>query len=187
LSHCVSKGRKSDIKAAWQRGLEVEILIPAEEAFDRFYNIYLEMCRRKSVKPFEKKFISTLAESFKEISRFWIAKTNDQDVGSALTFEFGNRLWIWFLQANRDFINYKVDSFLYAEIIQYGFFKNIELIDLGTSPLGSSLGDYKKRFGAKAVFHELYELDITLSGNVKRSYFDLKRVIKHKWLTERPD
>lgn len=187
LNHCVSKGRKSDIKAAWQRGLEVEILIPAEEALNRFYHIYLEMCQRKSAEPFEKRFISTLAESLKEISRFWIAKTNDQDVGSALTFEFGNRLWIWFLQANRNFIHYKVDSFLYAEIIRYGFNKNIKIIDLGTSPLGDSLGDYKKRFGARPVFHELYELDISLLGIVKRSYVDLKRVIKYKWLTERPD
>jgi len=180
LNHNLSKGRKSDIKAAWQKGLEIDILTPSEEALNRFYPFYLDMCQRKSAQVLGKEFISLLGQSLRETARYWIARVKGQDAGSAVTFEFNTILWIWLLQADRNFKDYKVDSFLYAEIIRYSIEKKIKTIDLGTSPLDDSLGNYKKRFGAKPVFHELYELDLSLSGVLFRAYVDLKRTIKNK-------
>lgn len=187
LSDHLSERKKTYYKAARKRGIEVEILFPSEEALDRFYPFYIEMCQRKSAARFEKYFIASLTQSLKETARYWIAILEGRDIGSALTFEFRNRIWLWLVQANRNIGNYQVDSFLYAEIIRHSFEKNIKIFDLGTSPLEGSLGNFKRLFGAKPVFHELYELDLSLFGIVKRGYIDLKRVIKNKWLTGRPD
>ncbi|UJS16486.1 MAG: GNAT family N-acetyltransferase [Candidatus Jettenia sp.] len=181
LNKCVSSGRKSDMKAAWRKGVTVETLYPSREALERFYPFYQEMVQRNNAQMLEKTFMLKLSQSLNQNTRYWIAMVHGKDIGSALTYEFMGRLWVWLLQGGGDFRDYKTDAFLYAEIIRYGFEKHFRVIDLGTSPLDNSQGDFKKRLGANPVFHELYELDLSYFGNLRSTCIEMKKVIKRRW------
>jgi|GEM_PF-2274513 len=172
------KRKNRYIKAAYKKGVEIEMHRPSEKVVDRFYRFYNELGNRKKIQIFEKSFITRLSESLDEHAWYWIATINGQDCGAILSFEFKNRLWLWLISSSREFNEYRVDDLLYVRNIQYGFDKKLEIIDFGTSPLESSLGDYKKQFGCKPVFHEIYILDLSISRIVKRIYIDLKRIIK---------
>lgn len=178
LSNYLSKGRKSDIKAAWRKGVKAEILPPSQEALDRFYSFYIELGKRKNFKVLEKSFIGKLSQSLSENTRFWIARIEHKDIGSAITFEFMDRLWLWLVQGGSNFRDFKTDAFLYSEVIRYGFEKKLKIIDFGTSPLESSISEFKMRFGTKPVFHELYELDLSPLGILRRVSVDLKHLTK---------
>lgn len=183
LKNFCSKARMCDVKAAWKKGVKLDVLQPAKEVLDRFYPFYSELGQRKDIEVFEKSFLDNLTQSLRENARYWIARVEDKDIGSALTFEFKDRIWGMLLQGGMDYRSYKTDPFLYVEIVRYGFEKNLKIIDLGTSPLDSPLGDFKRRTGAKPVFHELYELDMSFSNFLKTTFIDLKRIVKNKWKT----
>lgn len=177
-----SRGRRSDIHSSLRKGLGVEILSPSPEALDRFYSVYRSLAERKNIDVFEKAFIDELSRSLSENARFWIVKANGTDIGSALTFEFKDRIWGWLAHGEAKFADMKIGSFLYAEQIRYAFQKKIGVIDFGTSELGSSLADFKRRFGAEPVFHEVYELDLSLLSPFRKAVPRLKRIISARFL-----
>ncbi|MFA7059657.1 MAG: GNAT family N-acetyltransferase [Pedobacter sp.] len=184
-SKYITHDKRKNINTAKRKGVLVEMLTPSRIAVDRFYPFYLEMAETKGVIPLEKRFISALTESLHDNSQYWIAVVDNQDVGSALSFEFLGRMWLWLLRGSREYVEYRVDVFLYAEMIRYAFDRNLETIDFGTTPLDSSLAVLKKRLGAKPVFHEHYELDLKITEVIKQCGSRLKRHVKTKYGTNK--
>lgn len=173
----IKRTRKQDINQALRKDVKVILLPPSAEAVERFYPFYQEFGQRKNVDVFDKSFIRHLSECLSEYIQFWIAKVETQDIGSAITFSFKDRLWGWLLQGGVEFKAYKTDSIMYTDIIRYGFKRSMKVIDIGTTPLESPLADYKLRFGAKPVFHELYKWDRSVSGFVQSTYQGLKKLV----------
>jgi hypothetical protein len=169
--------RKQDINQALRKGVKINLMPPSDEAVKRFYPFYQEFGQRKNIEVFDLSFIFHLSECLSENIQFWIAQVENQDIGSAITFSFKGRLWGWLLQGGIEFKAYKTDSLLYADIIRYGFERKMKIIDIGTTPLDSPLADFKLRFGAKPVFHELYKWDCSVTALIQSTFQGLKRLV----------
>jgi len=165
----ISKDKIKNIKTSYLKGLCVQAMDLSEESIQRFLPPYLDMIERHHSTAFPIQFFLRLGREFNDCGKVWIASVGGIDAGSAITFESEGRLWAWFLQGNRKFKEYKVDARLEAELIRYSIERNIPVMDLGTSPLEGPLGDWKLRFGAKPVFHEVYRL--VISGRARFYHF----------------
>ena len=54
------------------------------------------------------------------------------------------------------------------------------VVNFGTSPIDTPLGDFKRRLEAELEFHEQYELDLKLTEAIKYCGSRLKRYVQTK-------
>jgi len=181
LKNRITKSRHTDLKMAWRKGLRAEILPPTPEALRRFSPFYFELGRRRKFEILRESFLYQVTRRLAKYARFWIAAADGNDLGSALTLEYKDRIWGWLLQGGMEYRSYKTDPFLYAEIVRYGMEKGYRYIDFGTSPLNSALGDFKRRSGTRPVFHEFYVLDLSFSGLWKDTWRGWKQYAYRMW------
>jgi hypothetical protein len=175
-----NKGKKSDIRFVLKAGLEVETAGYSPETYRRFARFLKEMAARNhAVVPGELMY-AVLSEYYPNDSIYWIATHDGADVGSALTFANRDQLWIMWLQGGEQHRNLKIDTFLYVEIIRYAIDNNFRVVNFGTSPIDTPLGDFKRRLEAQLEFHEQYELDLHISDVIKKCGSHLKRYVQTK-------
>jgi lipid II:glycine glycyltransferase (peptidoglycan interpeptide bridge formation enzyme) len=175
LKSYVSKDKVKNIRTSHSRGLIVDILPLSENSLHRFFPSYFDMIERNNSISLPKIYFTQIGKELKDSGKVWIASVGGVDAGSAITFESSGRIWSWFLQGDRKFKDYKVDARLYAEIIRYSIENNIPTVDFGTSPINSSLADFKMKFGANPVFHEKYLLNVSTKA---RLYYFLKKSLR---------
>jgi hypothetical protein len=173
-----NKGKKSDIKASLKKGMIVESGPFEECLYNRFDKFYIEMGCRNAVDLPTKKFYLQLANELSVKGCYWIAVADGIDVGSALTFETGDRIWIMWLQGGEAFKSLKVSTFLYVQIIRYAILNNFHMVNFGTSSIDSPLGDFKKRLGAKPFFHDIFELELGYVTAFKKLFRDITRTFR---------
>jgi hypothetical protein len=175
-----NKGKKSDIRFALKAGLKVESSAYSSDTYRRFEFFLSEMAARNHAALPGERLYSVLNEYYPGDSIYWIATHDGCDAGSALTFSAGDQLWIMWLQGGEQFRNLKIDTFLYAEIIRYAIDNGFRVVNFGTSPMDTPLGDFKRRLEAQLEFHEQYELDLNITEVIKQCGSRLKRYVQTK-------
>lgn len=180
-----NKGKKSDIRFALKAGLKVETNGYSPETYRRFTRFLKEMAIRNHASLPGEPLYAVLNDHYPNDALYWIATHEGSDIGSALTFGGRDRLWIMWLQGGEQHRNLKVDTFLYAEIIRYAIDKGFRVVDFGTSPIDTPLGDFKRRLEARLEFHEHYELDLNITEVIKQCGSRLKRCVKSRYATHK--
>jgi hypothetical protein len=178
-----NKGKKSDIKFALKAGLKGETAGYSPETYRRFVWFLSEMATRHHADLPGESLYSVLNDYYPNDAIYWIATHDGSDIGSALTFASSDRLWIMWLQGGEKYRSLKVDTFLYAEIIRYAIDSSFSLVNFGTTPIDTPLGDFKRRLEAQLEFHEHYELDLKITEVIKQCGVSLDRYIKSKYVT----
>jgi len=182
LGSISNKGKKSDIKFALKAGLKVDCSSYSPESYQRFAYFLSVLAVRKNAEIPTERLYAVFNDYYPNDAIYWIATNNGADVGSALTFASRSQLWIMWLQGGEQFRNLKVDSFLYAEIIRYAINNGFRVVNFGTSPIDTPLGDFKRRLEAQLEFHEQYELDLKITEVIKQCGSSLKRYVKSKYV-----
>lgn len=185
LSSVGNKGKKSDIKFAIKAGLQVETGRYTINTYRRFEGFLAEMAARNHAKLPGERLYAVMNDYYPNDATYWLATHNGSDVGSALTFSSRDRLWIMWLQGGEQYRSLKVDTFLYAEIIRHAIDSGFGVVNFGTSPIDTPLGDFKRRLEAKLEFHEHYELDLNINNVIKNCLSRLKRVVEKRYSTRK--
>lgn len=175
-----NKGKKSDIRFALKAGLKIETAGYSPETYRRFAGFLEEMAKRNNAALPGERLYAVLNDHYPNDAIYWIATHEGSDVGSALTFAGRDRLWIMWLQGGEQYRNLKVDTFLYAEIIRHAIESGLQLVNFGTSPIDTPLGDFKRRMEAQLEFHEHYELDLNIAQVIKQCGSHLKKYVQTK-------
>ncbi|MFZ4856688.1 MAG: GNAT family N-acetyltransferase [Desulfuromonadaceae bacterium] len=183
VSSISNKGKKSDIRFSLKAGLKIETASYSPETYRRFAVFLSDMAARNRASLPGERMYEVLNDYYPKDSIYWIATHNGMDVGSALTFACKDQIWIMWLQGGEQHRNLKVDTYLYAEIIRYAIDNGFRVVNFGTSPIDTPLGDFKRRLEAQLEFHELYELDLNISEVIKQYGSSLKRYVKSKYVT----
>jgi hypothetical protein len=181
LAAISNKGKKSDLRFALRAGLRIETSGYSAPTYRRFQAFLAEMATRNHAQLPGEQLYAVLHDHHPDDSLYWLASHDGVDVGSALTFASRDQLWIMWLQGGERYRNLKVDSFLYAEIIRYSIDRGFRVVNFGTSPMDTPLGDFKRRLEAQLEFHEQYELDLKLTGVIKQCGGKLKRYVQSKY------
>ena len=182
VSSLSNKGKKSDIKFAMKAGMRVLRARYAPETYRRFEVFLAEMAARNQQKELPgEQFYSVLSDYYPDDVIYWIATHEGSDVGSALTLVCQGHIWIMWLQSSERYRNLKVDTFLYAEIIRHAIEGGGRVVDFGTSPQDSPLGDFKRRLHARLEFHEVYEINLGMMNFLKNNGSGLRRYVRTRF------
>lgn len=161
----LSRNVRRDLRLATKSGVLLQELLPTQESLARFLPFYHENMKRHLSSPMKESYLLDLVASLAEICSIWVCTlSSKQDLGGAITFGFGDRFWVWLLASAEAARRYCVDSYLWSELVSVSIARGYRHFDMGTTPIASSLGSFKKRMGGEAVFHDRYEIDTSIRG-----------------------
>lgn len=135
-----------------------------EEQLKIFYSIYTNARKRLSLPPMPYKLIVNLWQTFypKNQIDLLIAEKDGLPVAGVILLKYKSRLSIEFAASDDKYWKLSPNHLLFWEAIKIAFSEGFKVVDFGrTSPLNTSLMDFKKRWGTKEIImpHYYYPTD----------------------------
>lgn len=158
-----SKGRKKNIRKSLHEGIEIK----QSQLFRDFMLIAEKNTRNKyNTNPTHNgEEIELLARNFPDNIKLFVAQENGEILSGAIMYESENVAHAQYISSTVEGLQRRAPDLILDFLIN-NYYKDKKYFDFGISTenngnfLNTGLIDFKERFGARAVVHDFYELNI---------------------------
>jgi serine/alanine adding enzyme len=153
------------VKKAQASGVETHTF--ACERLDQLDDFYFSLCQlfhEKGAPVFGRGFFDAILQALPGQAMVTTARIEGEVTGAVLYLAMGDKLFALWGGAPSRYLEQRVSHALWWEAMRYGVEHGYRWLDMGRSPQGSGLEEFKKRWGATA--HPVYRLQRPVCGKV---------------------
>jgi lipid II:glycine glycyltransferase (peptidoglycan interpeptide bridge formation enzyme) len=168
--------KRSRVRQAIREGCVIERPAMNDETIDRFYAVYADMCRRKSLTELTRDYVANMLTALKDRSEIWFVVGDGAIKAAALMLWFGNEVTYQIGATSTADRGQAAGTYLFYEALRSFRDRGFTHLDLGNiGPRG--LRDFKTCFkGTEAIF----------PPSMERRYnpitsFLTRRLIEHRY------
>lgn len=149
-----TKSFSKKVRNSVRKADKLGVVVRRENSWDslkKYYSIYLETMHRIAAMPHHYSLFKNIRSFLGEKFQIWMAEYKGEPIAGLLTFTFNRRLHIWGNVSKEEYLYLAPNNALYCEAIKRACEEDVDQVDFGSTPLGTTHYRFKEPWGGTPI------------------------------------